>query len=234
MPQRMAAPASTRRTYRRTKAEQTELESLVVKVCLQLFDQGGYEAISMRKLAGEVGVAPMSLYRYFPTKTHLMRHIWNDVLQRACNQGLVEASRARRAHTRLRGFLNGYLQYWLENRSHYWVVFAVRDDLSALQADTLAEALRPDPAPARAAIAELIESSALPLALPSRERHELAEMVFQRLLGFLLGVVGLASVPWAEVAGLKERVLDDIEQQVRARVEARGQAAPAGQIARRA
>lgn len=231
----MATPASTRRTYRRTKAEQTELEGLVVKVCLQLFDQGGYEAISMRKLAGEVGVAPMSLYRYFPTKTHLMRHIWDDVLQRACHHGQLEAARARRTHTRLRGFLNGFLQYWLENRSHYWVVFAIRDDLSALQADPLTEPLRPDPTPARMAIAELIESSALPLALPSRERHDLTEMVFQRLLGFLLGVVGLASVPWAEVASLKERVLDDIEQQVRVRIEARAQSVPTGrQNARRA
>lgn len=221
----MAASANTRRTYRRTKAEQSELEAQVVRVCLQLFDLGGYEAISMRKLAGEVGVAPMSLYRYFPTKAHLMRHIWNDIIQRACSQGLADGARARRAHTRLRAFLNGFLQYWLENRSHYWVVFAIRDDLSELHADASAEVLRPDPSPVRGAIDELIEACALPLALASRERHELTEMVFQRLLGFLLGVVGLASVPWGEVPGLKERLLDDIERQVRERIEARAQPA---------
>ena len=215
----MAAAAPNRRPYRRTKAEQTELESQVVRVCLQLFADGGYEAISMRKLAGEVGVAPMSLYRYFPTKAHLMRHIWDDILCRACDQAAQDMARARRPQTRLRAFLNGFLQYWLENRSHYWVVFAIRDDLSELHADAASDVLRPNPQRVVATLGELLDACAGPQPVPQRERKNMVDMLFQRLLGFLLGVIGLGSVVWTEVASLKETLLDSIDLQVRACLE---------------
>ncbi len=215
----MAPPASNRRPYRRTKAEQTELEVQVVRVCLQLFADGGYEAISMRKLAGEVGVAPMSLYRYFPTKAHLMRHIWDDILSRACDQAAHDMAKARRPQTRLRAFLNGFLQYWLENRSHYWVVFAIRDDLSELHADASSDVLRPNPQRVIAALGELLDDCARPHPVPQRERKTMVEMLFQRLLGFLLGVIGLGSVVWTEVSSLKESLLDSIDLQVRACLE---------------
>lgn len=212
----MASTANKRRPYRRTKAEQSELESQVVRVCLQLFADGGYEAISMRKLAGEVGMAPMSLYRYFPTKAHLMRHIWDDILHRACTQAQVGAVKARKPQTRLRAFVCGFLDYWLENRSHYWVVFAMRDDLSELHADASSDVLRPNPAPVRAALGELLAGCALPRSLPPDELDELVELLFQRLLGFLLGVIGLAAVPWPEVHRLKDRLLDSIDAHVAA------------------
>ena len=64
---------------RRTRSEQKELHEQAVRASLRMFEDGGYEALSMRKLASEVGVPPMSLYRYFPTKAHLIRHIWADL-----------------------------------------------------------------------------------------------------------------------------------------------------------
>ncbi len=215
----MSSLAPRRRPYRRTKAEQTALEVQVVQACLQLFDEGGYEAISMRKLAGAVGMAPMSLYRYFPTKAHLMRHVWDDVMERACQSAHVDAERTRKPYTRLRAFLGSFIDYWLDNRSHYWVVFAIRDDLSELHAHDGAEVLRPNPAPVHAAIGELLRGCAHPAALPPREQADTTELVFQRVLGFMLGVIGLASVPWAEVRSLKERLLDSIERQVRQQVD---------------
>ncbi|MBX3621214.1 MAG: TetR/AcrR family transcriptional regulator [Rhizobacter sp.] len=216
-----------RRPYRRTKAEQSELESEVVRVCLQLFADGGYEAISMRKLAGEVGMAPMSLYRYFPTKAHLMRHIWDDILHRACTRAQGDAAKSRKPHTRLRAFVSGFLDYWLENRSHYWVVFAMRESLSELHADASSDVLRPNPAPVRAALGELLAGCAHPRGLPPDELDERVEMLFQRLLGFLLGVIGLASVPWPQVHRLKDRLLDSIDAHVSAEV-AHQQAASTG------
>lgn len=214
----MAATANTRRPYRRpyrrTKAERTELESQVVRVCLQLFGDGGYEAISMRKLAGEVGMAPMSLYRYFPTKAHLMRHIWDDILHRACVQAQIDAAKARKPLTRLHAFIGGFLDYWLENRSHYWVVFAMRDDLSELHADASSDVLRPNPAPVRAALGELLAGCVHPRSLPADELDEKVELLFQRLLGFLLGVIGLAAVPWPEVQRLKDRLIDSIDTEL--------------------
>lgn len=44
----------------------------VVRAAVELADQGGLDALSMRKLADELGVAAMSLYYYFPNKNELI------------------------------------------------------------------------------------------------------------------------------------------------------------------
>jgi len=44
----------------------------VLRTAVELADQGGLEALSMRKLADELGVAAMSLYYYVPGKDELI------------------------------------------------------------------------------------------------------------------------------------------------------------------
>jgi TetR/AcrR family tetracycline transcriptional repressor len=39
---------------------------------LEIMDSHGTEALTMRRLAEELGMSPMALYRYFPSKTDLM------------------------------------------------------------------------------------------------------------------------------------------------------------------
>src|SRR5690606_10706910 len=42
------------------------------EAALQLVARHGFEAMSMRRLAAEVGVQPAAVYRYFPTKEDLL------------------------------------------------------------------------------------------------------------------------------------------------------------------
>jgi AcrR family transcriptional regulator len=39
---------------------------------LAVASSGGYEAVQMRRIADQVGIAVGTLYRYFPSKTHLL------------------------------------------------------------------------------------------------------------------------------------------------------------------
>ena len=47
-------------------------EAAIREAALSLIARHGYEAMSIRQLAAEVGVQPAALYRYFPTKEDLL------------------------------------------------------------------------------------------------------------------------------------------------------------------
>jgi AcrR family transcriptional regulator len=54
----------------------------IVDTALRLIDREGVDALSMRKLASELGVTPRSLYHYVPTKDALLREIYIHVLNK--------------------------------------------------------------------------------------------------------------------------------------------------------
>lgn len=216
------APEPSPRSPRRTRAEQTEFYERVVQTSLQLFFDGGYEAISMRRLAAEVGVPPMSLYRYFPTKTHLVRHLWDEILDKAYQRATRDLKPRGLPVTRLRTYIDGYLTYWLENRAHYWVVFAIRDDGNATPEDDGAYLHRPNPQRIVAALEELVGACMPDAQTTDQERRLLIEHLFCKALGFLLGTIGLSSLRWTDVTELKRRCVNDMVEHVLSSASGRG------------
>lgn len=53
-------------------ATQTERRARVLRTALDLGRQGGYDAVQMRDVATEAGVALGTIYRYFSSKDHLL------------------------------------------------------------------------------------------------------------------------------------------------------------------
>ena len=210
----MAEARPSRRTYRRTVAEQSALEVEVLRVALTLFAQGGSDAISMRKLAAEVGVAPMSLYRYFPSKAHLMRHIWQDVLSRANAQGLRACAEVQAPLHALHAFLGGFIQYWLDNPDHYPVVFASQAAGAAPPVDAGSTgstgSLRPDPQSVLDALADLLDDCAGQRRLPPAWRQQMAAELFCGAIGFLLGALGLFFASAEQLESLRLRMLQGL------------------------
>ncbi|MDT3679231.1 MAG: TetR/AcrR family transcriptional regulator [Burkholderiaceae bacterium] len=198
---------------RRTRAEQRELQEQTVRVSLRMFAHGGYEALSMRKLAGEVGVPAMSLYRYFPTKAHLVRHIWADLLLRAHDRGLSALQATTTAYARLAAYLDAWMQYWLDNREHYWVVFAIRDSGRDWVDASEGDAPRPDPWRVLATLGELVDGCAAE-GRGSRAHPQVVEALFCKTLGFLTGVIGMASLATTDVEGLKRSMVAEMVEQV--------------------
>ena len=45
----------------------------VAAAAIRLADAAGLDAVTMRAVAAELGIAPMSLYNYVPTKDHLIQ-----------------------------------------------------------------------------------------------------------------------------------------------------------------
>jgi AcrR family transcriptional regulator len=76
----------------------------------------GYEAVSMRELAQEVGVQAAALYRYFPTKEDLL-----FTLMREHMDGLIAAWEAARPDTadpvvRLAAYVANHIRFHIDRR----------------------------------------------------------------------------------------------------------------------
>ncbi|WP_326697270.1 TetR family transcriptional regulator [Streptomyces sp. NBC_01754] len=69
-----AAPALTERQEARRRR--------ILHAGAQLAGRGGFEAVQMREVADAAGVALGTLYRYFPSKVHLLVALMQDQLQR--------------------------------------------------------------------------------------------------------------------------------------------------------
>ncbi|MGH3281877.1 MAG: TetR/AcrR family transcriptional regulator [Trebonia sp.] len=53
----------------------------IIQAALDLVDQDGLDALSMRKLAGQLGVDPMSIYHHVPGKDALLRALVEHVFE---------------------------------------------------------------------------------------------------------------------------------------------------------
>jgi AcrR family transcriptional regulator len=71
---------------RTTGSDGEKTKAALREAAVSLMARYGYEAVSMRQLAAEVGVQAAALYRYFPTKEDLL-----FTLMREHMEGLIEA-----------------------------------------------------------------------------------------------------------------------------------------------
>ena len=65
-------PSGTRGDVGLTSAAQRDRRKRILDASLALASKGGYEAVQMRTVAEQANVALGTLYRYFPSKIHLL------------------------------------------------------------------------------------------------------------------------------------------------------------------
>jgi AcrR family transcriptional regulator len=101
---------------RTTGSDGEKTEAAIREAAINLIARLGYEAMSMRQLAAEVGVQAAALYRYFPTKEELL-----FTLMREHMEGLIGAWKAARptgddAAVRLAAYVENHIAFHIERR----------------------------------------------------------------------------------------------------------------------
>jgi len=114
-------------------------EAAIREAAISLMARFGYEAVSMRQLAAEVGVQAAALYRYFPTKEDLL-----FTLMREHMDGLLatwEAARPAKADSRARlnAFVRNHIHFHVARRH---ATHVSNMELRALSRDNLTQILR--------------------------------------------------------------------------------------------
>lgn len=110
-------------TPEQQQARHAEVRERICVAALTLFDNGGIDAISMREVAKEVGSSPMMLYRYFATRDHLLQELRTQAFEQLRRTLSLAASNSSDASDRLRQILLAYLQFGLEERRSYRLMF---------------------------------------------------------------------------------------------------------------
>ncbi len=89
----------------------------------RVFLAEGYESVSMRRLAREVGCTPMAIYTYYDSKIDILRKLWADVFEAVFAEVERAGAKSKAPAARLKAMCRAYVRYWLEHRDHYRMVF---------------------------------------------------------------------------------------------------------------
>jgi AcrR family transcriptional regulator len=113
----------TRGRPARSSEQIADMRGHISACALRLFQDEGYAAISMRRLAQEAGCTAMTLYKYFDNKIDILRTLWADVFDELFDELERTADQENEPVARLNAIATGYVSYWLEHREHYFMVF---------------------------------------------------------------------------------------------------------------
>lgn len=107
----------------RSEEEIEQVRERILAQALDLIREWGFEGFTMRRLAGRLGVKPVTIYRYYQSKDHIYLAVLTrgfQLLHRACIQ-------AYEAETdplgRLERMMRAYLAFGLEQANFYNLMF---------------------------------------------------------------------------------------------------------------
>jgi len=111
-PRRRASRASAAKPY-----HHGDLRRVLLDAALQLVDEGGAEAVSVREAARRAGVSPGAPFRHFPSRAALMQAVAEEAQRRF---------RAERIAGRFRCLGLAYLRWAMRNPTHFEVISSRR------------------------------------------------------------------------------------------------------------
>lgn len=106
-----------------TRAEASSaLRQRILDAAFAQFRVGGLAAVSMRKVAAEVGMSPMGLYRHFASRDLLVNAMVDCALLEF-EAFLRAIPKSSKPLEQVRRFMRGYLEFALTNRTTFQLLF---------------------------------------------------------------------------------------------------------------
>jgi AcrR family transcriptional regulator len=111
----------------RSESDIVEFRSKIAKQALAIYRAEGFEAVSMRRLAKEVGCAPMTIYAHFEGKQDILRYLWADVLADMSSEIQRKLKLIVGPVERLQMAAQTFVSYWVDHPDHFRLVFMSND-----------------------------------------------------------------------------------------------------------
>lgn len=105
----------------RREMQRAELRARLLAAARELVQKDGYEGLTIRKLAKQVGYAPMSVYSYFADKQDILLALAEDAFATLAKR--IEARTADDPIEALRLVMTEYAAFGLSNPNEYRIVF---------------------------------------------------------------------------------------------------------------
>ncbi len=111
----------------RSENDILEFRSKIARHALAIYRAEGFGAVSMRRLAKEVGCAPMTIYAHFEGKTDILRYLWADVLADMSDSIQKNLNAVVGSVERLQTAAQSFVSYWIDHPDHFRLVFMSND-----------------------------------------------------------------------------------------------------------
>lgn len=167
----------------------------VAKHALAIYRADGFGAVSMRRLAQDVGCTPTTIYAHFDGKTDILRLLWADVLAEMADNIRADIAAVRAPTQRLRVAAQSFVSYWSDHPEHFRLVFmsadVARTDVTTFLEDTQTRAYF-----------QMFPDLVAALNCPPEEVKTRADALLCGLIGIALCTNTIADYPWPSSAAL--------------------------------
>lgn len=116
---------------KQTDVERQEKVDRIIQTAQFLFLTEGYAAVSMRKIAAKADMGTMTLYKYFPNKNAILHHIWAQFFDELFEVVKADLDKKSDAKTQLKQACMAYLNYWVQHKDRFRIVFLNEDRASS-------------------------------------------------------------------------------------------------------
>ena len=123
--------AETRTAPARRAETSGDLRRVILDHARHLLVADGYEALSMRKIAGSVGCSATSIYLYFDNKDALTHALISEGMDRLHDTLTDAAEGVEAPAARLGALSRAYVRFGLENPEYYEVMFQLHPERMA-------------------------------------------------------------------------------------------------------
>lgn len=198
------------------RGNQDDAEALrheLMRATVELFAEGGPQAVSTRAIAARVGVSPMTAYRYFADKSDLLSGLRAHIVGDLATQLRAATARVRGARARHRASIEAMLSYW-EQRPDYFALFYGFSQASPRRDEAPLMGLGP-------VYAELLDvrrqmTQALADEIGAGMAHaDLASGVRVAMeIGYLLGTMVVRRYPWPPTDQFRAAYVEQVQQAV--------------------
>ncbi|MBL1436463.1 MAG: TetR/AcrR family transcriptional regulator [Rhodobacteraceae bacterium] len=190
----------------RTEKQIAEMRAKISARALRLFQEEGYEAISMRRLAKEAGLTPMTLYKYFDSKIDILRSLWAGIFGELFIDLEKIAAREPDPQARIHAVSLRYVTYWLDSPDHYFMVFMSKG-ISQLDVRGFVEA---DATLAWFYVLRDSLSAALGDGVEPPVKRLKSELLLCILNGIAHNLITISSYPWSDHEDLVRTAIDGL------------------------
>ena len=117
----------------RREREKMELKNKILDAANELFLELGYEKTTMRKIAERIEYNPATIYFYFKNKEEIFYALQKIAFQAFYEAFLKVYESTPNPSERLTKMGRAYIQFALENKSYYDLMFIMRQPMNAVK-----------------------------------------------------------------------------------------------------
>lgn len=190
----------------RRAREKANIREEILAAAQALFVKEGYEQVSIRKIADKIEYAPGTIYLHFKDKADIFRTICGQTFGRLHTRLAAIATDSCHPLEKLRRAGLFYVQFALDNPSHYMLLFLTRDP-GLLSKDPevqdMGEACFRD-------LCNIVEQCTQQDLLRSQDVHELSQAVWCCVHGVSALLIAKCEFPFIERGRLIDAVIETV------------------------